>query len=154
MIVGLHFIGQEGLVDEYFPLRQERLHSFYYFVCHSRWNSTTNKGCHKGMWHLCLHACYGSTGVFPIQSLQQAIKSDILSRGSIFHDDDAISKSHPSGMSPSNTGNIISLSYCWMVNGIVGLIGAAHSRHSSNRYTLFIIYREINREPESQFAAF
>ena len=60
-----------------------------------------------------------------MQSLQQAIKSDILSRGSIFHDVDAMSKSHPSGMSPSKTGNIISLSYCSSVRGMVGLRGNA-----------------------------
>jgi hypothetical protein len=69
----------------------------------------------------------GFTLIFPIQSLQQAIKRDILSRGSIFHDADAISKSHPSGMSPSKTGNIISLSYGSFVRGMVGLTGIASS---------------------------
>ena len=67
----------------------------------------------------------GFTLIFPIQSLQHANKSDILSRGSIFQEEDAISNNHPSGIRPSKTGNIISLSYCLFVKGMVGLTGLA-----------------------------
>ena len=41
-----------------------------------------------------------------------------------------------------------------LIVSIASAILTALGAHSSNRYTLLIIYREINREPESQFAAF
>lgn len=63
--------------------------------------------------------------MFPMQSLQQANSSDILSLGSIFQDLCTMSRSHPSGINPSKTGNIISFEYSVSVSGIVGLMALA-----------------------------
>lgn len=60
-----------------------------------------------------------------MQSLQQASSKDILSLGSIFQDLWTMSSNHPSGISPSKTGNIISFEYSDSVNGIVGLMALA-----------------------------
>lgn len=65
--------------------------------------------------------------MLPIQSLQHKSKSLILSRGFIFQLRSTMSSIQPSGISPSNTGNINSFVYSSLCNGMVGLNGTAPS---------------------------